>query len=148
MSEAEKPNWWSRNWKIAVPVGCLTLVLMGVGLVAGIMAFIRAAGPFEEAMARARASCVVEQELGLPIEAGWIVSGSVNVSGPSGNAAVSFPVEGSRAPGRLHVVAYKQAGPWEFERLQLESEGRYIDLLAPRNERCEPSQVTPKARKP
>ncbi|HUF14219.1 MAG TPA: cytochrome c oxidase assembly factor Coa1 family protein [Longimicrobiales bacterium] len=152
MSETDTPGWWSRNWKLAVPLGCLTLVLLGVGLLAAIMMFIKSAGPFEEALELASANCAVEQALGSPLTAGWIVSGSVNVSGPSGNAAVSFPVEGSRGSGRLHAVAYKQVGRWEFERLQLEVEdgAQHIDVLAPRNERCEPQpeQALPKTRKP
>ena len=147
---AEDESWWSRNWKRAVPLGCLAILLLLAGLVAGIMAFIRSVGPVEEALALASANCAVEAALGLPLDAGWTVSGSVNVSGPTGDAAMSFPVEGSRAPGRLHAVAYKETGRWEFQALQLEVEGsgERIDVLAPRDERCEPQAQTAPAKAP
>ena len=147
---AEDASWWSRNWKRAVPLGCLTVLLLLAGLVAAIMGFIRSAGPLEEAMALARSNCAVEAALGLPVDAGWLVSGSVNVSGPIGDAAMSYPVEGSRASGRLHAVAYKETGRWEFRALQLEVEpnAERIDVLAPRDERCEPQAQPAPAKAP
>lgn len=138
MADNATGNWWSRNWKRAVPLGCLALMMLAVGLVAAIMWLIKSTAPYDEALTSARAHCAVVEALGTPIDAGWFVSGSVEVSGPSGNADMSFPVEGSRASGRLYVVAHKQAGRWEFGLLQLEMEGQgaRIDLLAPRDEEC------------
>lgn len=143
MADDSSDGWWSRNWKRAIPLGCLGLMLLGAGLVAIIIWSIKQSGPFEGAMDLARANCAVERALGTSLEAGWLVSGSVNVSGPSGDAALSFPISGSRGSGRLHVVAHKQTGRWEFEALQLKTEGgdEFIDLLVPRNERCEPQQA-------
>jgi hypothetical protein len=34
MTETGNPNWWSRNWKWFVPVGCLSLILLFCAFIA------------------------------------------------------------------------------------------------------------------
>ena len=81
------------------------------------------------AVERAMSDAEVVEALGEPIEPGWFVSGSVQVTGPTGTADIAVPLRGSRASGTLFVVATKSAGEWTFERLELEVEGRRIDLI-------------------
>ena len=71
------------------------------------------------------------EALGEPVEPGWFVGGSVEVTGPTGDAELSIPMKGPRGEGTLFVVAHKSAGEWSFERLELETDGGRIDLLEP-----------------
>jgi hypothetical protein len=132
-------SWWSRNWKWAAPVGCLVLLLPLLaltGFVGAILAIvfgsIKSTDVYEEALARTRSNPAAIEALGQPIEDGWLMSGQINVSGPSGSADISIPVHGPKGEGDLYVVASKSAGRWEYRTLELEVDGREdrIDLLA------------------
>jgi hypothetical protein len=65
----------------------------------------------------------------LPMNFGFPM-GSIQISGPSGTAKLSIPVEGSKAKGTVYLDAVKEMGEWRFKQLQLEIEGREerIDL--------------------
>ena len=61
--------------------------------------------------------------LGDPIEAGWLMSGSINTSGNSGDANFTIPVSGPKGKGTVYVEAYKDGGNWQYTQLYLEVEG-------------------------
>ncbi len=127
-------SWLGRNWKWAVPLGCLTsvagVVAFAAGIVVVVFGFIKRSDVFEYAVTKARSSPSVIESLGEPIEPGWYLSGSINVNGPSGNADIAVPLSGSRGKGTLFAVAIKKAGKWEYEVLEVELEagGERIDL--------------------
>ena len=84
-------------------------------------------------MALAQHNPEVIAELGEPIEAGWLASGSIRVSNDSGNAHVAISLSGSKQKGTLYVVAQKQAGQWQFISVIVETVGgKKIDLLKDR----------------
>lgn len=132
---ATPPNWFSRNWKWAVPTGCLTVLVLFAGFAAAIVFFVfgvmKSSDVYAQALERARAAPAVVEALGTPIEEGLFMSGSINVSGPSGHADIAIPLSGPHAKGTLYVVADKSAGEWRFRTLQLavDGGGKRIDLL-------------------
>ncbi len=79
----------------------------------------------------ARESQQVIDAIGEPIEAGMLISGSFNVSGPSGEADFSMPISGPDGKATLYVEAAKSAGKWEYHVLEAEirETGERIDLL-------------------
>ena len=133
-----QPSWWNRNWKWALPVGCLVLLLPVLaisGFVGAILAIvfgsIKSTDVYEEALALARSNPAVVEALGEPVEDGWFMTGQINVNGPSGSADISIPLHGPKGKGTLYVVASKSAGRWEYHTLELAVNGRddRIDLL-------------------
>ena len=78
-------NWWQRNWKWAVPGGCATLLLLFGLFVAGIVGIafktMKATDVYREAVARAAANPAVREALGDPVNAGWYLSGNINITG-------------------------------------------------------------------
>jgi hypothetical protein len=139
MTPAQQPSWWSRNWKWALPVGCLILllpVLLLTGFVGGILAIvfgsIKSTDVYEEALARARSHPAVIEALGEPVEDRWWMSGQINTSGPSGSADIAIPLRGPKGKATVYAVASKSAGRWEYHTLEVAVEGRpeRIDLLA------------------
>ncbi len=131
---AEK-EWYERNKRWAVPVGCLVAILVIVGFFGGIffIAFsaFKYSGVYVESLTRAHASLAVVQALGEPIEEGFFVFGSIHVNGPSGEADIAIPISGPKGSGTIYAVATKSAGIWHFELLEVDiksSEDR-IDLL-------------------
>jgi hypothetical protein len=90
-----RPNWWIRNWKWFVPVGCfgtLTLVIAFVVSIAVIVfSAVKSTDVYKDALARAKAHPSVIEILGSPIKEGFLVSGNTNVNGASGEANLSIP---------------------------------------------------------
>jgi len=130
-------TWLGRNWKWLLPAGILLLLLLLAIFVGGILFIVetsfRHSDCYVQALVRARADPQVVEKLGQPIEAGWTASGSINISGSSGNADISIPISGPKGKGTLYVVAKKSAGRWEFQTLQVEINGEQerINLLRP-----------------
>jgi hypothetical protein len=128
-------NWWQRNWKWAVPVGCGSVIALFALFVLAIVVFvfsvIRSTDVFRDAVERAKANPEVRAELGEPVKEGWWVSGNVNTSGPSGTADISIPLKGSIKDGKIYAVAHKSAGRWSYDTLEVAVEGREerINLL-------------------
>lgn len=128
-------GWFARHWISVLSIGCLGLIVLGVAFAGGILLLvessIKSSDAYTQAMARAQESPLVLEKIGQPLRAGWFVSGSISVSGSSGNADFSIPISGSKGKGTIFVVAKKSAGSWQFESLQVEVEGepQRIDLL-------------------
>lgn len=131
-----RKNWWGRNWKWFVPTGCLTLIVVVGGCIAGVLglafSLIKSSDTYKDALAATKASVVVQEALGTPIEAGWLVTGNIHVSGTSGNADLSIPISGPKDEAVIYAIAVKSAGKWKFTTLkvQVKSTGERLDLLA------------------
>ncbi len=129
-------NWWKRNWKWFVPIGCLTIIVLAV-IFAGTIALIvfgaiKSTDVYKEALARAKANPDVIAALGSPIKEGLFVSGNTNVNGASGESNISIPISGPKGKGTIYVVAKKSLGRWEYSELvvEIEKTKERIDLLA------------------
>jgi hypothetical protein len=130
-------SWFAAHWKAVLGLGCLGLIVLAVTFAAGIFFLVETSikhtAVYTEALSRARANPLLVEKIGERMEAGWLISGSISTSGPSGSADFSFPISGPKGNGTLYVVAKKSAGRWQFETLQAEIAGdsRRIDLLQP-----------------
>jgi hypothetical protein len=136
MDQAAPQNWWSRNWKWLIPVGCLGSLVVCVGfvllLVVIVFGAIKRSDAYTEGLARARASAEVKNLLGEPIEPGWL-TGKIEVEGASGKADLAIPLSGPKGTATLYVVATKEAGKWEYSVLEVapHAGGPRIKLSAP-----------------
>jgi hypothetical protein len=129
-------GWWATNWKWVLPVGCLGTIVMFVALGFSIFAFVtgtmKSSWPYAEGVKLAKANPAVVDALGAPLRTTWWFSGSMNVSGPSGEAELAIPLRGSQGSGTLYVIAHKRAGEWSFELAEVAIKGNddRIDLLS------------------
>ena len=136
-ASSAQPIWFGRNWKWAVPLGALVLFFLFASFIGGIFLLVEVSfqhsDSYTQALARARTDPRVAARIGGPLKVGWLASGSINTSGPSGDADISIPISGPKGKGTLYVVAKKSAGLWTFKTLQVEVEGESerIDLLLP-----------------
>ena len=115
-------SWMDRNWKWLIP-----LLVVGSGTVlAGffvlIFILLRSSDAYKDAVARAEADPAVRAVLGTPIEEGLFVTGSVNISGSSGQADLAIPISGPNGQATVYAVATKSAGAWNFSTLVVEIE--------------------------
>jgi hypothetical protein len=140
MNPPQQKGWFGRNWKWFVPVGCLSIVVVAGAVVAAgvyfIFGTIKSSDVYQQALAKARSNQAVVRELGEPIEPGWWVSGTINVSNDSGNADVKIPVSGPKKSGAVYATAIKKQGKWDISALEvgIEGETKRINLLIPSSE--------------
>ncbi len=124
MTSTSPPGWWERNWKWAVPSGCLFLLLLAAvgvgGLFYGVMSLMRNSDAYRLALGEVRRSPEAVAALGEPIEEGWFVSGNIHTSNDSGAADISFPVQGPKSAATVHVRASRAGGVWKLTYLGLE----------------------------
>jgi hypothetical protein len=130
-----KSNWWKRNWKWFVPLGCFTVVLLLLVFAGSILvvAFsaMKSTDVYKEALARAKTHPAVIEALGSPIKDGVLVSGSSSVNGASGESNLAIPISGPKGKGTIYVSAIKSLGRWNYSGLVVEVGQTHerIDLL-------------------
>ncbi|MCB1098016.1 MAG: hypothetical protein KDN22_20765 [Verrucomicrobiae bacterium] len=111
----------------ALGCGCALLAFAGVAFVVAIAGFVfsmmKNSEPYKHALTQVQNDPQAVAFLGEPIEPGWLLTGKIDLSGSSGSADISIPVEGSKASGRLNVVASKSGGVWSYTVLRLTSDG-------------------------
>jgi len=134
MNAPAAPNWWNRNWKWFVPVGCLTMLVLFVGVVflllAGVFGLMRQSEPYQQGLTAAQSHPAVIAALGAPIEPGFFVSGNIEVQNSSGEAHLAIPISGPKGKGTVYVEAEKERGRWHYSVLEAEvgAEQARIDL--------------------
>jgi Cytochrome oxidase complex assembly protein 1 len=132
---AQRPGWWQRHWRWAVPLLCVLCASLLVGaillFVSALFGMMRSSEVYTVAMQRARDNPTVVEALGTPIEPGWYLTGEMNTSGASGNANLQIPISGPNGKGDLYIEAKKNAGRWDYQTLTVDIDGReaQIDLL-------------------
>jgi hypothetical protein len=130
-----RPNWWKRNWRWFVPLGCFTITLLFLVFVGSILVIVfsamKSTDVYKEALARAKADPAVIEALGLPIKDGFLVSGNTNVNGASGESNLAIPISGPKGKRTIYVSANKSLGQWNYSGLVVEvgQTHQRIDLL-------------------
>ena len=131
-TQPETNNWWHRHRAWMIPVGMIALF---VGMIASFVIFffgvMKSSDAYKQAMVIVRQSPTINEALGLPINAGLIISGSISIRGPSGDAELAIPVYGPKGSATVFLEARKSAGEWTFQKLivEIEQTGVRIDLL-------------------
>ena len=134
-SPITRRNWWSRNWKWLVPVGCLLPILICGGFIALIFGFVNGAikksEPYQHAMAQALAHPDVVKLLGQPIVPGTMATGSIHLNNDAGDADLYFTLNGTNRSAIIHVVATKSGGVWTYSMITFTPHGGgdQIDLV-------------------
>ncbi|NJN21145.1 MAG: hypothetical protein HC812_08090 [Leptolyngbya sp. RL_3_1] len=83
----------------------------------GIIAFLKASHAYQTALDSVQTNEKVKALIGEPIEAGFWVSGEVELSGSSGAADLTLPVTGPKGAGTVYVVGRKTDGAWHYSTL-------------------------------
>jgi hypothetical protein len=130
-----QPSWFSRNKKWFIPTVIVVPILLIALFVGGILALVfgmmKSSEPYQHAVAAASADTRVIAQLGAPVTTGWFAGGNINISGSSGTADLSIPLNGPQRHGTVYVVARESGGVWRYQRLEVRIEGvpERINLL-------------------
>ncbi|WP_339845616.1 cytochrome c oxidase assembly factor Coa1 family protein [uncultured Dokdonia sp.] len=105
----ERPSWWKRNWKWAVPAGgCLTIIIIAVVLiVGGAFAFankIKTASGSDEALIQVQSNKEVIAVLGTPIESDGFGSFNISINNGVKRSNATTPIKGPNGTGVIHII--------------------------------------------
>ncbi len=106
-----------------------SLVFMIV-VTSGIMLLMKQSGAYQLALSRVETHSEAREVLGSPLETGWLVTGNTETNGPSGEANISFSVNGPKGSGTVYVDAKKEMGKWNLRHIILlvDADKRRISL--------------------
>jgi Fungal protein of unknown function (DUF1783). len=118
-----------RKWAIAGVIAWVVFIGLAVALFFAVSAAFKGSDVYRQAMAKLNANAEAVELLGAPVTSG-LPMGAISTSGPSGEAKLAIPVEGTKAKGTLFLEATQEMGTWTYDRIELEIEGRdrRIDL--------------------
>ena len=116
---------WVR-WGLAAI--CMFIILFA-GLFFAISSAMKGSVAYQMAVSTLNANAEAAQILGQPISTG-MPAGSIRVSGPDGEASLSFSAEGPNGKGTVYVKATKSLGQWKLDEAVLDDSKshRRIDL--------------------
>jgi hypothetical protein len=72
------------------------------------------------------------QRLGQPIEAGWFITGTLDVTPGSGKGTLTIPVSGPSGAGKLYAAGSQLGGTWQLTSLAFVQKGSSdrLDILS------------------
>ncbi len=136
-NSAAKKSKLVRNALILAPVALFPFLLVGVLFAFKSSSQKRAIA--DPAIYMAQTSPKVEAALGLPIQPGWPVRGSVISKHGFGNADLQIPLNGSRGKGTLSEWAQQEKGKWHICSLRFSApDGTLLTLVDEATTHCEP----------
>jgi Cytochrome oxidase complex assembly protein 1 len=106
---------------------------LGARIVTFVFGGMRSSEPYQHALHAATHDPRVLEQLGPPLKPGWLTTGSISLSGSSGEADLTIPLSGSKGQGAIYVRATKSEGEWSYQSLAFRAEGggERINLLPP-----------------
>lgn len=118
-----------RKWAIWSVIVYALMIASLVGLFFLVSSLLKSSDAYQLGLAKLHANAEAMAVLGPPISTG-MVQGSIETSGPTGSAKISFSVKGQNAQGTVYLDAQKDLGQWKANRIELEIDGRQnrIDL--------------------
>ena len=117
-------------------IGCSVLIVLGLAFVAVLVfvvfAAIKKSDVYTQSLAKVRGDQRVVAALGEPIEAGFVVTGSVGTNNGKGTADIKYSVSGPKGKATVHAVAATAGQGWEYTTLDVTpSTGPPINVLTP-----------------
>jgi LSD1 subclass zinc finger protein len=108
----------SSSGRFGCLVGCLPILLVigacaGLIMLAGNLAF-RAWGPYDQALALARADAKVSEAFGASFTPGAFIMGSISSSGSDSHAHFEVPIYGAQRSGMMYVSGSWHKGVWDI----------------------------------
>jgi Cytochrome oxidase complex assembly protein 1 len=104
-----------RKWAL-----CGTIVpVLFVLLFGSIVSTMKHSDAYKLAVGQLQVNQETTEVLGAPITTG-IPMGSIQLTGPSGKASLSFSAEGPKGKGTVYVVAVKEMGQWRLDQAVFE----------------------------
>ncbi len=103
--------------------GCVATIFFGVS------AAMQGSEPYKRALAEAQNNAEVQELLGEPVEAGYLVTGSINLNNDGGDCDIQIPISGPKGSGTLRIRGTRNRGTWEYQEISASIQGKTVDLM-------------------
>lgn len=128
--DAEHFRRVQRKWAIAGVIIWLAMIGIGAALFFSILTGIKHSDAYVMTMDAVRSDAQVSEELGDDIQAGFWISGNINLNaGGTGSANFSIPITGSKGSGTALSKAVRINGVWQLRLLIVYPEGANAPLV-------------------
>ena len=128
--DAEHFRRTQRKWAIAGFIVWALVIGGAVALVFGVTTGLRSSTAYRMTMEAVQTSDVAIAKLGAPVEGGFWFSGNINVKADgAGLAAMSIPLSGSKATGRVVSRLIRTNGEWELRLVVVTIEGETTPIV-------------------
>jgi hypothetical protein len=112
-----------KAWAIWGLVSWIAVIgLAGFGFFS-ILSLLKTSEPYQVALQEVRGNPEVQAVIGDTITDGFMPTGSINYSGDSGKANLSFQITGSRGKGTVDVSAIRSGGAWDIRLIVVRPDG-------------------------
>jgi hypothetical protein len=126
---AEPPPGLSQMGKAWVTVAIVASFVLGIGsLMVAVESIIHSSEIYKMTLKEAQGSPCVSIEFGVPLNPGWMTTGSTEESNAEGSANLNIPVRGPKGKGSLELEAEKQSGVWKINSLVLVHDSKRIKI--------------------
>jgi len=112
-----------RLWAIWSLVAYIAIIGFIAGIFFLVMSLLKGSEAYVMGVGKLQTNREAVAILGPPVITGF-PSGSIRISGPSGNADLSFSATGSKARGMVYLNAIKDFGKWKILRIELKIYGQ------------------------
>jgi len=111
-----------KKWARWGAIAFVAFIALFIALFFVVAASMKSSDAFQLSLSTLQASPEGAQQIGSPVKTGFPM-GSIQISGPRGNASLSYSVSGPKGEGTVFVEATKDMGRWKIDRMVLEQEG-------------------------
>lgn len=108
-----------RKWGFWSAGAIAAVFIFGFVIFSGVTLLMKQSGAYQLALGHVETHSEARKILGSPLQTGWFVSGNTNTNGPSGEAKISFSVNGPKGSGTVYVDAKKEMGKWDLKNIIL-----------------------------
>jgi hypothetical protein len=124
----DRPAYKRVSRRKTVAIVLAVFIVVGA-FVVGIFAMLGHSDAYKLGYARLQADKNAMSILGQPVDTGMVM-GSIHTVNDDGEASLNFAVSGSKAKGRVYIVAEKSMGQWAIRReaLSLDGADKLIDI--------------------
>lgn len=114
-----RPARQGRGWFqwLIIGVAGVAVILVAIGSL--VFTLLKRSEPAQYALQRASVHPAAVARTGVPLEVGWVVTGSLKYSGSGGAVRLSLPVRGPKGRGTVTIRGERANGRWTYSVLRL-----------------------------
>jgi hypothetical protein len=107
-----------KKWAVAGVIAYLFFILFFVAIFSFVGGIMKDTDVYKMSFHAIQNNPEVVEMIGIPIEAGFFVSGNINTGGATeGEASIQYTITGPKGEGETYVVASKKRGKWIMHEL-------------------------------
>lgn len=122
MSHVEPIGWWAKNksWflPVAIILGCIAVFIVVIAVVIYfVVGAVKQSEPYLQGLNYARSNPAVIDLIGVPMEPGFFVGGSMPTPNEQGMVDLAITLTGPKGKGVILIAGQNLGNEWHYKRL-------------------------------